>query len=330
MLQRIRLTVALSALAMATMVAQEPSPRVEMVVSYEHDPRWPDKPDDVEWAQMSSIGVDGDDNIWTFHRGNIPVQVYRPDGSLVRSWGTGLFENPHQVRFDHEGHVWFADDGNHTVRKFTPDGQLLATIGTLGEAGTDAGHLSAPQDMAVTRSGDVFIAENRTHRIVHYDPDGRFVNSWGELGTDPGQFNFPHGLAADSLGRLYVVDRNNARIQVFEQDGTFLAEWRHVMVPWQIWITPDDEIYVCGSSPMRWGDGPTLGTPPKDQLVIRFDTDGRVEQLWAFPKGENGREQPGDLNWAHGIAVDSAGNLYLGDMEGRRAQRFTRVREQIR
>ena len=69
------------------------------------------------------------------------------------------------------------------------------------------------------------------------------------------------------------------------------------MVPWQLWITPDDEIYVCGSSPMHWGDDASFGMPPKDQVVMKFDPDGRVLEMWMFPKGEDGNEQPGDLNW---------------------------------
>ena len=325
--QLIRVTVATATalcLVAGTVQAQRP-PNVDMSVRYRHAPDWPQRPGDVEWAQVSSIGVDAKDNIWTFHRGNVPVQAYRPDGTLVHSWGAGLFDNPHQIRFGRDGNVWLSDDGNHTVRKFTPEGELLMTIGTPGEPGSDAAHLGAPQDVAIARSGDLFIAENRNSRIVHYDPTGRFVKAWGEPGHEPGQFNFPHGIDIDSRGRLYVPDRNNARIQVFEQSGRFVAEWRNVMVPWQIWITPNDEVYVCGSSPMAWGEGATLGTPPKDQIVVKFDTTGRVLELWAFPKGEDGNEQPGDLNWAHGIAVDSSGSLYLGDMQGRRAQKFVRL-----
>jgi hypothetical protein len=39
----------------------------------------------------------------------------------------------------------------------------------------------------------------------------------------------------------------------------------------------------------------------------------------------DGRERPGECNWAHGIAVDSCGNLYVGDIAGRRAQKFVRL-----
>ena len=77
-------------------------------------------------------------------------------------------------------------------------------------------------------------------------------------------------LRFDSEGRLYVADRNNARIQVFHQSGEWLDEWRNLIVPWHIWITPRDEIYVCGSTPMRWTKVALLGTvleyPPRTRL----------------------------------------------------------------
>jgi len=55
---------------------------------------------------------------------------------------------------------------------------------------------------------------------------------------------------------------------------------------------------------------------------MRFDTRGKLLQLTSFPKGIDGREYPGDLNWVHSIAVDRKGNLYLGDIIGKRAQKF--------
>jgi hypothetical protein len=139
--------------------------------------------------------------------------------------------------------------------------------------------------------------------------------------------SLPHAIALDSKGRLYVVERNNARIQVFDQTGQSLARWRSVMVPWGIWITARDEVFVCGSSVMRWGDTQErlLGVPPKDQIVMQFDTAGRVLGLWTFPLGKAGKERPGELNWLHAVAVDSHGDLYLGDVQGNRAQKFIRL-----
>ena len=35
------------------------------------------------------------EQVWTFNRGPVPVQVYSADGELVRSWGQGEFREPH-------------------------------------------------------------------------------------------------------------------------------------------------------------------------------------------------------------------------------------------
>ncbi len=80
---------------------------------------------------------------------------------------------------------------------------------------------------------------------------------------------------------------------------------------------------------MLWSELPAtqsaLATPPKDQLVMKFDTEGRLKQLWMFPKGENGNEKQGDLNWVHGIAVAADGTLYLADVQGTRTQKFVPI-----
>jgi hypothetical protein len=65
-----------------------------------------------------------------------------------------------------------------------------------------------------------------------------------------------------------------------------------------------------------------VGRPPKDQLFMKFNGDGKLVRLWAVPKGADGLERPGDLNWVHCIAEDSKGNLYAGDARGKRAQKF--------
>lgn len=301
-------------------------PKVDLAVGYRVDPSWPAKPLPYVWGAMPGVAVDAQDRVWTFNRGKMPVQAFSPDGKLVEAWGEGLFKTPHGIRIGRDGNVWVTDVGLHVVQEFTPKGALLLTIGTAGKPGEDDRHLNQPTDVAVTPRGDVFISDGYgNNRVVHFDARGRFVKAWGKLGAKPGEFSLPHAVAVDSRGRLYVCDRNNARVQVFDPDGRFLSEWRNLMVPWGIWISAKDEVLLCGSSPMRWGEDKYLGLPPKDQLVMKLDTEGRVHELWTFPSGEPGKEKPGELDWLHGIGVDSHGGLYLGDIKGCRAQKFVRL-----
>jgi len=249
---------------------------------------------------------------------------------MIRSWGEGQLQYPHHIHIDREGNVWIADISLHVVRKFTPEGKVLLTLGTPGEPGKDETHLNRPTSTATAPSGDVFVADGYGNdRILHFDAQGKFVKEWGKLGVGKGELSLPHSLALDSKGRLYVGERNNCRVQVFDQDGKSLAEWRHLINPWGIWISPKDEVYVCGSSPVHWGEGTNLGGVPHDQMVIKFDTTGRALELWTFPLPENSEPRVGVVDWVHGIAVDSKGNLYLGGVsdEGKshRVHKFVRI-----
>ncbi|MCA9151159.1 MAG: hypothetical protein KDA92_17730, partial [Planctomycetales bacterium] len=200
-----------------------PYPHTNVARTYTVDPTWPARPESVTWAAMPGIAVDAQDQIWTFNRSTPPIQVYRPDGSFVRSWGAETVGLAHHLKIDHDGNIWIADIGLHIVRKFSPEGKVLKTLGTPGVKGCDEAHFNMPTDMAISRQGDVFVSDGYgNNRIVHFDANGNFVKAWGDLGVAPDQFSLPHAIAMDSLGRLYVADRNNVRVQVYDQQAKLL------------------------------------------------------------------------------------------------------------
>ncbi len=339
---RFPFTVVALALSLASLSAQQAKttsekaateskyPQVNLAPWYEVDPTWPQRPTGVHFGHVPGIAVDKQDNVWIFTRTNNPVQVYSADGKFIRAWGDGVVSNAHHLKIDRTGNIWLSDVGFHVVRKFTPEGKLLQTFGVPGEKGADTQRLDMPTDVALAPNGDVFISDGYgNNRVVHFDKTGKFIRQWGTLGTGTGNFSIPHAIDMDSKGRLYVADRNNVRIQIYSQAGKLLDSWANIIVPWGFWVGAKDEIWVCGSSPMPWRNDPKypgapLSCPPKDQVFMKFDTSGKVTQLWTVPKGEDGKEQPGDLNWLHCLAFDSKGNLYAGDIIGKRAQKFVR------
>lgn len=312
--------------------AKEPT-----ITEYDVDPDWPHIPEGIgQKGWVSGLAVDDQDQIWFFKKGENPVQVYTADGKFVRTWGKGMFDNPHQLRIDHEGNIWVADFGLHVVQKFTPEGELLQTLGVRGEKGEDETHFNMPTDMAVTPAGDVFVTDGYgNRRVVHFGKDGNYVKEWGGYGTQPGKFVLPHAIVVNNEGKLYVADRNSGRIQVFDQEGNVLDVWANLIMPWGLSITAEGDLWVCGSSPHWWlrnGEYPEY----KDQVFMRFSTDGRVQQVWQIPLGDIGddknnpdvsRLKPGEAVGVHCIAADSQGNLYVGEIYSERAQKFVPVTE---
>ena len=330
------LALAASPLFIGQAAAQNPTHAVTPTITeYDVDPAWPQRPETISGAGwVSGLAVDNKDQVWFFRKGPDPVQVYSASGEFVRSWGKDRFLNPHQLRIGPDGNIWVADFGLHVVQKFTPEGELLQTLGVRGEKGDDELHFNMPTDMVITPKGDIFVTDGYgNRRIVHFDKDGHFVKAWGSYGTEPGKFVLPHAIQLDSKGLLYVADRNSARIQIFTQEGELVDQWSNLIMPWGISINKKDEVWVCGSSPHWWvrdGKAPEY----KDQLFMRFNTDGRVQQVWSIPLGDIGenkdkpdvsRLKPGEAVGVHCIAQDSQGNLYVGDIYGERAQKFVPV-----
>src|SRR5436309_13435747 len=83
-------------------------------------------------ADVAAVGVDKQDRIYVFNRGEHPMVVLDRDGNFLRSWGEGLFRRAHGLHIDTDDNLYCTDDGDHTVRKCSTDGKVLLTIGIHG------------------------------------------------------------------------------------------------------------------------------------------------------------------------------------------------------
>jgi sugar lactone lactonase YvrE len=266
---------------------------------------------------VGSISIDSQDRVYVLSRSLHPVVVFDREGNLVTSWGEGFFSTrAHGSCVGPDGFVYCTDDGNHTVSKFTPEGRPLLTLGNKNQP-SDTGYVrrsnvllenlatirggppfNRPTDVALSSSGEIYVTDGYGNARVHkFTPDGTLLFSWGEPGYEPGQFRLPHSVCVDKQERVWVTDRENNRIQIFSAQGKFLHQWNGLCRPSDISIDSEDIVYVSQLDPRR--------------CVGIFGIDGKPLAQW----GSEGQDHETALfSMPHAIAVDSQGDLYVGDV----------------
>lgn len=278
---------------------------------FEELPDWAQLPEGWTFREVVDVVVDPEDRVYVFNRGEHPLIILGRDGSFVAAWGEGLFTRPHGLTLSADGTLLCADDDGHCIRRFTTDGELLQTIGTPGQPAPAHGGqpFNRPTKVALDpATGDLYISDGYSNARVHkYSSGGEHLFSWGEYGCDPGQFNLVHSVDTDAEGRVYVADRENHRVQIFDARGNFLGQWHDMHRPCGLLIAGD--LAYIGQLPTHLdvnAEYPNIGA-----CVTIHDLDGnRLAWLGDAHPGE----EPGEYTAPHGIAVDSHGDLYVGEV----------------
>lgn len=349
---------------------EAPVPKPTLPNPYRLVPDWPTLPASMKgpngrkWGEVIRVHVAANGNIWVFHRcfndqpngdatclnrgeANPPILEFSPAGTLLKSFGAGLFAHPHGFTVDKDGNIWTTDTNDEdtilgmparnaegvtmgqVVLKLSPTGKVLTTIGTHGVGGNGPYAFDRPTGVAIAPNGDIFVSDghsrNRSNsaRIVKYSPDGRFITTWGRLGSEPGNFRDPHDLyVGGSKGYVYVADRQNNRIQVFDQDGHFIAAWRQFGQPSSVYVDKDDNIYVGATYQDASRGG---GAPGANDRAIVVGNAITGELKYLIP-------DPGDLSKmtdtgtsASGIGVDDQGNIYAADVGFNNLRKYVKV-----
>jgi len=281
---------------------------------YEVIEDWAKLPDGWLFKDVAAVAVDHKDRVYVFNRGEHPMIVFDRDGNFLRSWGEGVFNRAHGLHIGPDESLYCTDDGDHSVRKCTLEGKVLLTIGIpdkpspymSGEPFHRCTHT------ALSPRGDIYVSDGYGNsRIHHYSPDGRLLKSWGESGTGPGQFNIPHNLCCDPDGWIYVADRENHRVQVFDGNGKYETEWHNLHRPCGMFMESKRQplcyIGEIGPTLPINRDVPNLG--PRISIV---DHEGNL--LCRFGAEKAGTERADQFVAPHGMAVDSRGDLYVGEV----------------
>jgi hypothetical protein len=275
--------------------------------AYEPVAGWAKLPAGWSFKEIGGVGTDRHDNVYVFNRGEHPLMVFDRDGNFLRSWGEGVFPRAHGVHMGPDDTIWLTDDADHTVRQCTLDGRVLLTIGIPGRPSAYMSGLPFHRctHTALSPQGDIYVADGYGNACVHkFAPNGKLLKSWGTPGSDPGEFNIVHNIACDDDGWVYVADRENHRVQVFDGEGRYETQWNNLHRPCGLFMTggrcPFCFVGELGPVMPVNRDVPNLG--PRISILDR--TGKRLGRFGG----------PANFMAPHGLAVDSHGDLYVGEV----------------
>ncbi len=286
-------------------------------------------------AQLNSpsgLAVDSSGNLYIADSVNLRIRKVA-SGTISTVAGNGFLsssgdngpainaqmDSPQGVAVDSAGNLYIADTANNVVRRVTRDGIIVrfagnGTAGFGGDNGAAAGaQLSTPLGLAVSASGNVYIADALNGRVRAVSPAGTITSAGGStsLGT-------PAGVAVDASGNLFVADFANHRVRKVAADGTVStvagsgsqgyagdggpATSAQLNLPRGVAVDAAGNLYIADTG---------------NNVVRRVDTKGTISTIAgngaAGFTGDGGLATLAQITNPVAIAVDAAGGVYVTD-----------------
>jgi DNA-binding beta-propeller fold protein YncE len=185
--------------------------------------------------------------VWVASPWDNAYWIFKPDGTYVRSFGSGGTGNG---QFDLVSH--HDDDGLGAIA-FAPDGSF-------------------------------FVADVDNRRVQKFDETGRYLLQWGGFGTQNGQFVSPKGISTDGKV-VYVADDSRNDIQVFDTAGHFIRSIDVESIA--AVLGPNGHLYAQNGFPTPEGEqeaeydpmGKLVHVYPTQRLTPAFLGGGHIGQV---------------------------------------------------
>jgi hypothetical protein len=299
----------------------------------------------------SGVAVDLDGNVYVADRMNETIRKVAFTGVVTTLAGTAgmvgstdgmdttaRFDSPSGVAVDRAGNVYVADQNNQIIRKVTATGGVTTLAGTAGMAGSTDGtgaaaRFNSPSGVAVDGAGNVYVADQNNHILRKITAAGvvtTLAGTAGMAGSADGtgaaaRFNSPSGAAVDSAGNVYVADQNNQIIRrvsagvvmtlagaasmTGSADGTGAAA--RFSDPSSVAVDSTGNVYVADT---------------ENATIRKITAAGAVTTLAGTADmvgSTDGTAAAARFSDPSGVAVDSAGNVYVADTENATIRKIT-------
>ena len=195
----------------------------------------------------------------------------------------GWFNNPQGITMSSDGNVYVSDTGNNRIVKlnigFDPMiNKVKITYAFQNQNagyGSGNGQFKYPEQVALDRWGNVYVADTGNHRIQVFDKNLNYKCQFGNFGSGDGQFNSPKGVAVQigvdggTWDSVYVADTGNNRIQRFriQKIGNSLtfAHAKTVYMDNRMEVIP----YYSHLDTDIWGN--VYVTDPQNKMIYKFN-----------------------------------------------------------
>ncbi len=291
--------------------------------------------------QPAAVALDRAGNIFIADLGNQRIRRVDVDtGAITTVAGTGQegfggdggpatearLANPSGVAVDAAGNLYIADWDNHRIRRVDAVSGLIFTVAGAGEngAGGDGGpatraQLSSPRGVAVDDDGNFYIADTGSDRILRVDAATGIISTVagsgkaglsGDGGPATGaQLDAPIDVAVDHEERLFIADLFNRRIRRVDPETGIIstvaaiAEEGGLASPSGIAVDQDGNLFIADQ-----GDHRIRRIDAVSGIMTTVAGDGHEGFAGDGAAGANAR-----LSSPRGVAVDSAGNVFIAD-----------------
>ena len=280
------------------------------------------------------VAVNGSSYIYTV-AGNAATAGYSGDGGLAVN---AQLNEPNASVLDAVGNLYFTDEYNNVVRKVTVATGVITTIagnGTAGYSGDNgpatSAELASPTGLAIDAAGNLYVCDT-TNAVVREIATNRVITTIAGDGTagyagDGGpatsaEMYSPSAIVIDSAGDLFVADASyavvrkisvntgiitafagNASSRGYSGDGGPAAA-AALQSPEGLAIDSGGNLYIAdsGNNVIR----------KVDAITGVITTVAGNASLPGYT-GDGGPATSAGLNYPTGVAVDSAGNIYIAD-----------------
>jgi sugar lactone lactonase YvrE len=306
------------------------------------------------FGSFQGLAVNGNGTIYVADNVSVAIRSITPSGFVTSVMGANhdvpsssdgigtaaRFNAPGAVSVDAADNVYVADAGNGTIRKITPAGDVTTVAGTAGVVGTADGtgasaQFKGPSGVAVDAKGNIYVADTDNHTIREISPSGAvttLAGTAGAFGSADGsgaaaRFSGPSGVAVDAGGTVYVADTGNNTIREISPGGvvTTLAGGPGTVggfadgagssarfeSPEGVAVDAKGDVYVADTG---------------NNAIRVTSSAGIVTTLAGAPSSAGNADGPlatAQFGAPQGVAVDSAGNVYVADTRNSTIRRIT-------